>query len=163
MKEDIFQKFTFLKGQYHEIFDFWFFSWISFPQAPEYTITAILNFFENSRRYSRLMMHHRCCWHRWQMEKSSSRKILIILLGHLWCTLTCENPLEFSKKFEMNLMLFSWAWGKVIHEKILKQKISWHCPFKSRNDTHIWPSRDTGVRMLNPTWSPWAGTTSWPR
>ncbi len=23
-----------LKGQCHEIFDFWFFSWISFPQAP---------------------------------------------------------------------------------------------------------------------------------
>ncbi len=28
-----------LKGQCHEIFDFWFFSWISFPQAPEYTIS----------------------------------------------------------------------------------------------------------------------------
>ncbi len=27
-----------------------------------------------------------------------------------------------SKKFEMNLMLFSGAWGKVIHEKNLKQK-----------------------------------------
>ncbi len=38
-----------LKGQCHEIFDFWFFSWISFPQASEYTIMAISNFFENSR------------------------------------------------------------------------------------------------------------------
>ncbi len=27
-------------------------------------------------------------------------------------------------------MLFSGAWGKMIHEKNLKQKISWHCPFK---------------------------------
>jgi hypothetical protein len=27
------------------------------------------------------------------------------------------------------LMLLSEAWGKVIHEKNLKQKISWHCPF----------------------------------
>jgi hypothetical protein len=26
-------------------------------------------------------------------------------------------------------MLFSGAWGKVIHEKNLKQKISGHCPF----------------------------------
>ncbi len=26
-------------------------------------------------------------------------------------------------------MLFLGAWGKVIHEKNLKQKISWHCPF----------------------------------
>ncbi len=58
-----------LKGQCHEIFDFCFWSWISFPQAPEYTITAISNFFENSWRYSRLKVHHRCRWHRWQMEK----------------------------------------------------------------------------------------------
>ncbi len=56
-----------LKGQCHEIFDFWFFSWISFPQACEYTITAISIFFENSRRYSRLKVHHRCQRHRWQM------------------------------------------------------------------------------------------------
>ncbi len=27
-------------------------------------------------------------------------------------------------------MLLSGAWGKVIHEKNLKQKISWHCPFR---------------------------------
>ncbi len=30
----------------------------------------------------------------------------------------------------MTLMLFSGAWGKMIHEKNLKQNISWHCPFK---------------------------------
>jgi hypothetical protein len=37
-----------LKGQCHEIFDFWFFFHeYSFPQAPEYIITAISNFFEN--------------------------------------------------------------------------------------------------------------------
>jgi len=39
-----------LKGQCHEIFCFWFFSWISFPPAPEYCIRTVLNFFENSRR-----------------------------------------------------------------------------------------------------------------
>jgi hypothetical protein len=32
-----------LKGQCHEIFCFWVFSWISFPQAPEYTIRAVSN------------------------------------------------------------------------------------------------------------------------
>ncbi len=63
-----------LKGQCHEIFDFWFFSWISFPQASEYTSTAISNFFENSRRYSRLKVHHRCQRHRWQMEKIFKQK-----------------------------------------------------------------------------------------
>ncbi len=40
-----------LKGQCHEIFCFWFFSWISFPQAPEYPIRTVSNFSENSRRY----------------------------------------------------------------------------------------------------------------
>ncbi len=77
-----------LKGQCHEIFCFWFFSWISFPPAPEYPIRTVLNFFENSRRYSqvkvchryqrhRQICHwyqrhwrqicHRCKWHRWQI------------------------------------------------------------------------------------------------
>ncbi len=63
-----------LKGQCHEIFDFCFFSWISFPQASEYTTTAISNFFENSQRYSRLKVHHRCQRHRWQIEKIFKQK-----------------------------------------------------------------------------------------
>ncbi len=65
-----------LKGQCHEIFDFWFFSWISFPQAPEYTIRTVSIFVKNSRRYSRLKVHHRCRWHRWQMEKIFNQKNL---------------------------------------------------------------------------------------
>jgi hypothetical protein len=28
-------------------------------------------------------------------------------------------------------MVHSGAWGKLIHEKNQKSKISWHCPFKS--------------------------------
>ena len=43
-----------LKGQCHEIFCFWFFSWISFPQAPEYTIRAVSNFFRGDICSSRL-------------------------------------------------------------------------------------------------------------
>jgi hypothetical protein len=31
---------------------------------------------------------------------------------------------EFSKKFEMDVMLYSDAWGKLIHEKNQKSKIS---------------------------------------
>ena len=68
------QKLCTLKGQCHKIFDFWFFSWISFPQASEYTTTTISNFFEHSRRYSRLKVHHRCKRHRWQMEKIFKQK-----------------------------------------------------------------------------------------
>ncbi len=30
-------------------------------------------------------------------------------------------------------MLFSGAWGKMIHEKNLKQKILWHCPFNYKD------------------------------
>ncbi len=32
-------------------------------------------------------------------------------------------------------MLFSGAWGKMIHEKNLKQKILWHCPFNGTVST----------------------------
>ncbi len=65
---------TALKGQCHEIFCFWFFSWISFPQAPYFTIRAVSIFFENSRRYSQLKVHHWFCWQRWQMEKIFNQK-----------------------------------------------------------------------------------------
>ncbi len=63
---------------------------------------------------------HQCHWHWWQICRRCR--------WHRWCTLTCEYLHEFSKKFEMTLVLFSGAWGKVIHEKNPKQKISWHCP-----------------------------------
>ncbi len=49
---------------------------------------------------------------------------------HRWQTLSCEYLCGFSKKFEMAQMVYSGAWGKVIHEKNKKSKISWHCPFK---------------------------------
>ncbi len=57
----------FLKGQCHEIFCFLFFSCISFPPAPEYHIMTVLNFFENSRRYSQAKVHHRYQRHRRQI------------------------------------------------------------------------------------------------
>ncbi len=63
-----------LKGQCHEIFCFWFFSWISFPLAPEYSIKTVSNFSENSRSYSQLKLCHRCQRHRWRMEKIFNQK-----------------------------------------------------------------------------------------
>jgi hypothetical protein len=39
----------------------------------------------------------------------------------------------FSKKFETELLVPSGVWGKIIHEKNLKQKNSWHCPFNEWN------------------------------
>ncbi len=38
------------------------------------------------------------------------------------CTFTCEYLRKFLKKIEITLLLFSGAWGKMIHEKNLKQK-----------------------------------------
>ncbi len=72
-KQRIYSSIVSLKGECHEIFDFWFFSWISFPQATEYTSTAFSIFFENSRRYLRLKVHHRCQRQR-QMEKIFKQK-----------------------------------------------------------------------------------------
>jgi len=77
---------------------------------------------------------HRCHWHR--------RQICHQCRWHRWCTLTCEYLREFSKKIEMILMLFSGAWGKVIHEKNLKQKISWHCPFNRLIDFRPFQTED---------------------
>jgi hypothetical protein len=37
---------------------------------------------------------------------------------------TCEYLCEFSKKFQMTLIVFSGAWGNMIHDKNLKQRIS---------------------------------------
>jgi hypothetical protein len=30
----------------------------------------------------------------------------------------------------MALVVYSGAWGKLIHEKYMKSKIWWHCPFR---------------------------------
>jgi hypothetical protein len=41
---------------------------------------------------------------------------------HRWCTLSCEYLREFSKKFETALLVYSGAWGKLIHEKTELEK-----------------------------------------
>ncbi len=65
-----------LKWQCHEIFCFWLFSWISFLPAPEYPIRT---FFENSRRYSQVKVHHKYQRHRWQICHWCQRHRLQIL------------------------------------------------------------------------------------
>jgi hypothetical protein len=62
------------KGQCHEIFCFWFFSWISFPPAPEYPVRTVSSFFENSRRYSQVKVHHRYQRHRGQICHRCQRR-----------------------------------------------------------------------------------------
>jgi len=54
--------------------------------------------------------------------------VLRTLVVHL--TLSCKNLTEFSKIFETTALIgYLGAWGKLIHEKNLKSKISWHCSF----------------------------------
>ncbi len=65
---------------------------------------------------------------------------------HQWCTLSCKYLREFSKKFKAALLVYSGAWGKLIHEKNQKSKISWHCPFKeTRNWFSAWRHRFLGI------------------
>ncbi len=75
-----------------------FFPWISFPQTPEYPIKVVLIFFENSHRYSQLSG---------KSVFDTNAMVHLDLQIFLW----------ISKKFEMTLMLFWWAWGKMIYEK----------------------------------------------
>ncbi len=131
-----------LKGQCHEIFCFRFFSWIVFPLAHENKSRVISNFFENSRRYLQVKVHHRYQQHRRQILPPVPLVLLIpvakllavstILAANLplrWCILNCEYLRKVSKKSETAQMVYSGAWRKLIQENNLKSKISWHCPF----------------------------------
>ncbi len=95
-----------LKGQCHEIFCFWFFSWISFPPAPEYSLKTVSNFFENSRRYSQLKVCHRCQRHRWQMEKIFSQKNFN---NFVWSPLGCRGNIYINFCLQVHFQV-SAAW-----------------------------------------------------
>jgi hypothetical protein len=62
--------------------------------------------------------------------------------------LSCEYLREFSKKFETALLVNSGAWGKLIHEKKQKSKISWHCPFKWLRTLNCNTKIKTGIKIL---------------
>ncbi len=49
-------------------------------------------------------------------------------VGAPWAVNISDN---FQNKFETALMGYSGAWEKLIYEKNLESKISWHCHFKS--------------------------------
>jgi hypothetical protein len=52
--------------------------------------------------------------------------VSLIPVVHLYLRI---SPRIF-EKFETVLMGYSGAWGRLIHEKNQKQKVSWHFPFK---------------------------------
>ncbi len=131
-----------LKGQCHEIFCFRFFSWITFPQAPENNTRVISNFFKNSGRYC-----HRCQWHWWQiaagnndtggkfatgMNDTSSKFChqFCLCCWHRWQIFhRCHwHRWQISKKFETVLLEYSGAGGNWFMKRTRSKK-SWHCPF----------------------------------
>ena len=76
-----------LKRQCHKIFCFWFFTWISYPPAPEYSIRTVSNFFKNLWRYSQVKVHHRYQRHCWQIchrcqwhRRQNLPPVLLVLL-----------------------------------------------------------------------------------
>ncbi len=159
-----------LKGQCHEIFDFSFFHESVSPKL----LSIPLGQF---RIFSKIRgdIRSRCRWYRWQIFRGivdtggkfatgvnntrGTGGICHRCRWHWWCTLTCENLREFLKKIEMTVKLFSGVWGKVIHEKNLKQKILWHGPFQSffrylyslKAKKGIWVSKLKGKRVT--TWT----------
>jgi len=69
-----------LKGQCHEIFDFRFSTWISFPQAPDYTIRVVSNFFASQGAPPVSTTNEKL-----ENEKSSIRKnFSLFLLDTFW-------------------------------------------------------------------------------
>jgi hypothetical protein len=111
-----------------------------FPQAPEYTIRSVSNFFEISQRYMQLKVHHWCRWHQWQMKKIFNHKNLIFF-WHLWkVELTYRYILAFKFRtseiggkagvvdtggapwLETVLMRYYGAGGNLIHKKNRSKK-----------------------------------------
>ncbi len=80
-------------------------------------------------RYSstRWQICHRCQRRRWQIATGIND------IGDKLATSVnvteLRISLQISKKIETALMVYSTAWGKLIHEKNQKSKISLHCPF----------------------------------
>ncbi len=67
------------------------FSWISVPQAHEYSTRAVKNFVENLWRYSQINVYHRCqrrwleavhrcLWHRWLILGKDFKGFLVSLI-----------------------------------------------------------------------------------
>jgi hypothetical protein len=96
--------------------------------APECTIGAISNFYENSRIFSQVKINHLCHRH---------RGLTVFIAGVVY---TGDNVTgdkhkvaniyaNFRKNLVMAPMRYGESRGKVIYEKNLKSKISSQAPF----------------------------------
>jgi hypothetical protein len=138
------------------------FSWISFPQAPEYIIRAVSSFLENSRRYSQLKVHRRCRWHRWQMEKIFNHNRFIIFSGHLWeVELTIDTFLPSSSLTGLSSLI--WYRSHYLPPVSLTPAADLPpvsltlSPVGINNTSEIWRRcRETGVGVHSPPSPAWA-------
>ncbi len=100
-------------------------AWYCSHYLPPVSTTPVANLLPVSlipvarrRCWHRRQICRRYHWHRWQICRCVNNTSGP---GGKFVTgvnaLTCEYLREFSKKFEMTLMLFSGAWEKRIHEK----------------------------------------------
>jgi hypothetical protein len=66
------------------------------------------------------------------IRSQGSPLVYLCAAGHLCKFVTGVNDTcgKFLNKFETAPTRYPGAWGKLIHEKNLKSKILWHCPFK---------------------------------
>ncbi len=113
-----------LKGLCHEIFCFWFFTWISFPSLtpaanlPPVTLTPVANLPSVSTTQGELVAKFAAG----VVDTGGNLPPVSLTPVATGVVETWKYLREFSKKFEMILMLSSGAWGKVIHEKNLNKK-----------------------------------------
>ncbi len=115
-----------LKGQCHKIFDFWYFSWINIPQAPEYTIRAVSIFF---RKLAEIF------------AAQGAPPVLLTPKANL-------PPVSLIPVVHLDLRIFDkirnspngilWGWGKLIHEKKLEAKNLVTLPFNTDQEQKFW-------------------------
>ncbi len=112
-----------LKWQCHEIFCFWvFFSWIIFPQASENNRGIFAAGVKDTGFFKNLKF-----------------KIKIFLIEDFFHLPPESTTLVVHLDLQISPWIFTKIWnglngilrglGKLIHEKNLNSKISWHCPF----------------------------------
>ncbi len=112
-----------LKRVWHEIFSFKFFSWINFPQAPKYPIKTVSNFFENSRRYSRMNVYQRC---------PGNKREKIWRYKFLSCIVMLKAQLSALYTYRLNLCLFFSFMcrqadiGSTAHRRKIYERCCWH-------------------------------------
>ncbi len=74
-----------------------------FPQSPCLYHEGCFKFFENTRRYSQLKVHHRCRWHRWQIKKIFNQKSFHYFF---WTPLSSRVSIDKQVNFKLSAVWY---------------------------------------------------------